>query len=163
MYQAQGCSAGVILPPYIAADPWQRVTRAQGYLVQAEMIISQLTWLHASCPRSQVAAQPSSVVLFLAWRLLLLLFGLISSKKTGRSWAGRDFGKARKTVQGSFNNNIAHCNLWSLGKPLLASSISIENLLSCSAASHKLSLSEVPAPLSAPRMPSMREIAECVT
>lgn len=130
------------------------------------MIVSQLTWLRASCPQSQVAARPSSIILFLAWRLLLFLFGLISSKKTSKSWAGRDFGKARKTAQGSFNNNIAHCNLWSLGKSLSASSISTENLLSCregSAASHKLSLSEVPAPLSAPRMPSMREIAERVT
>lgn len=93
------------------------------------------------------------------------MFVLISSKKTGGSWAGKDFAKAKETVQGSFKNNIAHCNLWPLRKSLFASSVSVGKLLSCgegSAGSHKLSLSAIPAPVSAPRMTSMREIDKYV-
>lgn len=95
---------------------------------------------------------------------MLFLFVLISSKKTGGSWAGKDFAKARETVQGSFKNNIAHCNLWPLRKALFASLRSVGKL-NCrggSAASHKFSLSEVPAPVSAPRMPLMHEIDKYV-
>jgi len=88
------------------------------------------------------------------------MFVFISSEKTGKSWAGKDFAKARETVQGSFKNNIAHCNLWPLRKSLFASLVSVGKLLSCregsAAASHKLSL--IPAPVSAPRMTSRREI-----
>lgn len=92
---------------------------------------------------------------------VFVIFVLISSKKTGGSWAGKNFAKARETVQGSFKNNIAHCNLWPLRKSLFASLISVGQLLSCrdgSAASHKLSPSEIPAPVSASRMASVREI-----